>query len=397
MHPILAMGDLATPVLFLVLLTVDGILAVVIGLLALSLRKRSLVALVIASILVLIDGYMVIMNMSWASDAFLYPLTEDNYKNPDLIFWCRVAVVIWLLAVSVATFYFVRVIQARLPKKTISNTTSPSHRLAVCSWSLQPANPQELVAKLNAIGITRVQLALDPLRETPAVWGDIAKLFAQAGITIVSGMFGCVGEDYSTLDSIRETGGIVPDATWKENLQNIQATADIAADLGLKLVTFHAGFVPHDSTDVGYAKMLQRLAAVAEIFAVKKMDVALETGQETAHDLAALLNALQRPNVGVNFDPANMLLYGKGDPIQAVRLLGPWIRQVHIKDATQTKVPGTWGAEVPVGTGEVNWPAFFAALAEINYAGDLVIEREAGTQRVADIRTAREVVLKFVG
>jgi len=270
-------------------------------------------------------------------------------------------------------------------------------RLAVCSWSLQPADPQELVAKLRATEIHRVQLALDPLREHPASWGDTGRLFAQSGIKIVSGMFGCVGEDYSTLDSIRETGGIVPDATWKENLQNIQATAAIAADLGLKLVTFHAGFVPHDSADAGYAKMLQRLSAVAEIFAAEKMDVALETGQETAADLAALLGALNRPNVGVNFDPANMLLYGKGDPIQAVRLLRPWIGQVHIKDATQTKVPGTWGAEVPVGMGEVNWPAFFAALKDMNYRGDLVIEREAGTQRVADIRTAREVVLKLVG
>jgi sugar phosphate isomerase/epimerase len=277
------------------------------------------------------------------------------------------------------------------------NPAATIDRLAVCSWSLQPADPQDLVAKLRATDIHRVQLALDPLREAPAGWGDTGRLFGQADIKIVSGMFGCVGEDYSTLDSIRETGGIVPDATWPENLQNIEATAGIAADLGLKLVTFHAGFVPHDPADPGYAKMLQRLEAVAEIFAAEKMEVALETGQETAADLAALLGALNRPNVGVNFDPANMLLYGKGDPIQAVRLLGPWIRQVHIKDATTTKVPGTWGAEVPVGTGEVDWPAFFSTLKELNYSGDLVIEREAGTQRVADIRTAREVVLKLVG
>jgi sugar phosphate isomerase/epimerase len=277
------------------------------------------------------------------------------------------------------------------------NSAAPIHRLAVCSWSLQPTTPQDLVSKLRAADIHRVQLALDPLREAPATWGDTGRLLAQAGISIVSGMFGSVGEDYSTLDSIRLTGGIVPDATWAENLKNLQATAGIAAHLGLKLVTFHAGFVPHDPADPGYVKMVHRLTEVAGIFAAKKMDVALETGQETAADLAALLVALNRPNLGVNFDPANMLLYGKGDPIQAVRLLGPWIRQVHIKDATQTKVPGTWGAEVPVGMGEVSWPAFFAALVEMNFRGDLVIEREAGTQRVADIRTAREVVLKLAG
>ncbi len=277
------------------------------------------------------------------------------------------------------------------------NPSVTTGRLAVCSWSLQPTDPSDLVTKLRATGIRRVQLALDPLREAPGVWGEADKIFAQADITIVSGMFGCVGEDYSTLDSIRLTGGIVPDATWNQNVKNIQAAAAIAAELGLKLVTFHAGFVPHDPAAAGYTKILQRLEVVAEIFAGKNMAVALETGQETAADLAALLGALNCPNVGVNFDPANMLLYGKGDPIQAARLLAPWIRQVHIKEATRTQVPGTWGVEVPVGTGEVDWPAFFAALKEMNYAGDLVIEREAGTQRIADICTAREVVLKFVG
>jgi sugar phosphate isomerase/epimerase len=75
--------------------------------------------------------------------------------------------------------------------------------------------------------------------------------------------------------------------------------------------------------------------------------------------------------------------------------LQPWIRQVHIKDARRPQVPGTWGREVVVGTGEVDWPAFFAVLKEMNFAGDLAIEREAGTTRVADVRAAREVVLKF--
>jgi sugar phosphate isomerase/epimerase len=133
---------------------------------------------------------------------------------------------------------------------------------------------------------------------------------------------------------------------------------------------------------------------VADIFAAANMNVGLETGQETADGLAALLGVLDRPNVVVNFDPANMLLYGKGDPIQAVRVLAPWIGQVHVKDANQTTTPGTWGEEVAAGTGEVDWPAFFATLAQIDFTGDIVIEREAGDQRVADIRIAREVVLK---
>jgi sugar phosphate isomerase/epimerase len=268
-------------------------------------------------------------------------------------------------------------------------------RLAVCSWSLQPASPQDLIAKLQATGIRRVQLALDPLRETPGIWGETADLFRQNGLTVVSGMFGCVGEDYSTLDTIRVTGGIAPDTTWEKNWANIGSTAALAQRLGLKLVTFHAGFLPHDEKDPNFAKLLRRLAETADVFKTANISLGLETGQETAPVLAQLLQKLKRPNVGVNFDPANMILYDKGDPIAALRTLGRWIRAVHIKDARRTKVPGTWGEEVTVGTGEVDWKAFFATLRELNYTGDFVIEREAGNQRVADIRTARDVVARM--
>jgi sugar phosphate isomerase/epimerase len=89
-----------------------------------------------------------------------------------------------------------------------------------------------------------------------------------------------------------------------------------------------------------------------------------------------------------------MILYGKGNPVEALRVLSPWLRQVHIKDATSTEIPGTWGAEVAVGSGEVDWPAFFAALRGLHFAGNLVIEREAGDQRVTDIVTARKLVLQ---
>jgi sugar phosphate isomerase/epimerase len=274
-------------------------------------------------------------------------------------------------------------------------TATPiDNRLAVCSWSLQASTPHELADKLQATGISRTQLALDPLREDPAVWGETEAILKQAGITIISGMFGCVGEDYSTLGTIRVTGGIAPDETWERNLTNIRATVEIAEKLGLKLVTFHAGFVPHDKADPGFSKMVGRLKTVAEIFASAGMLLGLETGQETADGLAALLEELDQPDVIVNFDPANMLLYGKGDPIEALGVLAPWIRQVHVKDANQTAVPGTWGEEVAVGAGQVDWPAFFSTLARIGFTGDVVIEREAGGQRVADIRTAREVVLK---
>ena len=269
-----------------------------------------------------------------------------------------------------------------------------AERLAVCTWSLQPTRPQDLIAKLSATGIRRVQLALDPLRAAPKIWGETENLFRAKGITIVSGMVSCIGEDYSTLDSIRLTGGIAPDATWEQNLKNIRACAALAKKMGLKLVTFHAGFLPPDESHPTFAKMLQRLDEVADIFMVQNILLGLETGQETAHELADLLHKLNHPNIGVNFDPANMILYDKGDPVKALHILAPWIRQVHIKDAKRTKVPGTWGEEVPVGTGEVDWRAFFSTFKHVVFNVNLAIEREYGNNRIADIRTAREVVEK---
>src|SRR5579871_1143723 len=140
---------------------------------------------------------------------------------------------------------------------------SPSifERLAVCSWSLQPTSPEDLAQKLRATGIPRVQLELDPVRDQPKVWGDTEKIFREHGITIVSGMVRCLGEDYSTLESIRLTGGIAPDAKWDQNVKNISACASIAKKMGLKLVTFHAGFLPPDESHPTFGKMCQRLDA----------------------------------------------------------------------------------------------------------------------------------------
>lgn len=271
---------------------------------------------------------------------------------------------------------------------------SPSiqERLAVCSWSLEPTSPEDLIQKLRATGISRVQLELDPLRDCPKVWSDTEKLFRESGITIVSGMARCLGENYSTLESIRLTGGIAPDATWEQNLKNISGAAAIARKMGLKLVTFHAGFLPPNESHPTFAKMLQRLDVVADIFMVQNVLLGLETGQETAHELAGLLHKLNHPNIGVNFDPANMIMYDKGDPVKALHVLAPWIRQVHIKDAKRTNRLGTWGEEVPVGTGEVDWRGFFSTFKHVVFNVNLCIEREYGKNRIADIRKAREVM-----
>jgi sugar phosphate isomerase/epimerase len=154
-------------------------------------------------------------------------------------------------------------------------------------------------------------------------------------------------------------------------------------------VTFHAGFLPHEESDPTFAKLLERIEKIAALFATHGIALGFETGQETADTLAAFLRRLNRSNVGVNFDPANMILYDKGDPIVALRTLGPWLKQCHIKDARRTHVPGTWGEEVVVGSGQVDWPSFLRTIDGLGYRGPLCIEREAGEKRAAEIRAAR--------
>lgn len=264
--------------------------------------------------------------------------------------------------------------------------------IGVCSWSLRPANPAQLVERLAAVGVDTVQLALDPLRTGAWSVTETTERLAAAGVIIRSGMMGMEGEDYSTLESIRTTGGVRPDATWPTNLAAARDNAALARELKLGLVTFHAGFLPHDRGDPERARMIERLQAVVDTFANEGVAVGFETGQEDAATLMDVLDELDRPAAGVNFDPANMILYGMGDPVAALRALLPRVLQVHVKDALPAAQSGSWGAEVPVGSGAVDWPAFFAALAESNRAVDAMIEREAGDARERDARTARALV-----
>jgi sugar phosphate isomerase/epimerase len=243
--------------------------------------------------------------------------------------------------------------------------------------------------------MNRIQLALDPLVKSPSVWANAPALLRKNHITIVSGMFGCEGEDYQTLETIRATGGVAPDSTWEQNREHVQKILRLPSELNLSLITFHAGFLPHRDAGRAYAKMHERLGFIADSFNAQKITLGFETGQETAQELSRFLLDLNRSNVKVNFDPANMLLYDKGDPVDAVRVLAPWICQVHLKDARRTRQPGTWGEEVPLGTGEVNWRTFFTALSQADFNGDFVVEREAGNKRVAEILAGTRLIEQF--
>ncbi|MFN9786499.1 MAG: sugar phosphate isomerase/epimerase family protein [Planctomycetia bacterium] len=263
--------------------------------------------------------------------------------------------------------------------------------LGACSWSLQPTSAADLAEKLAACGVAWTQLALTPLREGRLDAGATLRELERRGIRVRSGMVQTIGEDYTSLKTIERTGGVRPDEHWLDNRANLEAEARLARQLGLKLVTLHAGFLPHERGSER-SKLLERLRTLVDIHAAQGVRVGFETGQESAATLLDVLDELGRPAAGVNFDPANMILYGMGDPVAALRLLWPHVLQVHIKDARAAKKRGAWGEETPAGEGEVDWEAFFAILAEKLPKVDCMIEREMGDARVRDIATAARLV-----
>jgi sugar phosphate isomerase/epimerase len=278
-------------------------------------------------------------------------------------------------------------------------TPQTPEQIGLCSWSMLPRDAGHMAAIMEQLGVNKLQLGLVPHRDDAGIVDGVPEALARIGARVVSGMFGTIGEDYTTMGTIRRTGGIVPDEHWEANQQVARNAAARAREFGLPMVMFHAGFLPHDMESAEFRKLAERIEVVAGIFGGQGIDLIFETGQETADDLGAFFDHLEDrgvTNVGVNFDPANMILYDKGDPIEALRKLLPRVRSIHIKDAIRTGTPGEWGAEAVVGEGQVDWPAFVRLLAEGDYTGDLHIEREWGDDRVGDARRAIDVITRVM-
>jgi sugar phosphate isomerase/epimerase len=259
--------------------------------------------------------------------------------------------------------------------------------IGVCSWSLQVKSIAELKQLLTRLGSDVVQIACgDPHHADWQEGKRLPEVARAAGFRLTGAMLGFPGEDYTTPQTIQKTGGFGNPATRPERLERFQWALDRTRALGLSDLMLHAGFIP-EPKDPDRKPFLDTLVKVSDLAKAKSVTIAFETGQETADLLRLTLNELKCPNLKVNFDPANMLLYDKGDPLRAVEILGPDIRSVHVKDANRPTTPGQWGEEVPLGKGQVNIRQFVKTLQKVGYRGPLCIEREVGNQdqRLADI------------
>jgi sugar phosphate isomerase/epimerase len=259
--------------------------------------------------------------------------------------------------------------------------------IGACSWSLQVKSIPELKRLMAQLGIDVVQIACGDPHHASWEEGDrLAEVARGAGLRMTGAMLGFPGEDYTSPRTIQKTGGLGNPADRPERLKRLEWALERTRDLGLEDLMLHAGFIP-EPDDPDRKPFLDTLRRVGELAKARAVTIAFETGQETADLLRRTLDELKCPNLKVNFDPANMLLYDKGDPIRAVEVLGPDIRSVHVKDANRPTTPGEWGAEVPLGAGQVNIRRFVQTLKKVGYRGPLCIEREFGNQeeRLRDI------------
>jgi sugar phosphate isomerase/epimerase len=204
-----------------------------------------------------------------------------------------------------------------------------------------------------------------------------------AGFKVVTVFAAYDGEDYADIPTVQRTVGFIPPATRAEREKRTLALSDFAARLGVGSIACHVGFVPEDANDPDYLAVREMVRRVCDYAAKHGQTFALETGQERAETLLHFINDVNRPNLRINFDPANLILYGTDEPISALRKLAPLVISVHCKDGDGPPPgkPGALGAERPLGKGSVGIAQFVKTLKEIGFDGPLNVERETENQQ----------------
>ena len=252
-------------------------------------------------------------------------------------------------------------------------------------------DPLETIREVKGLGVKCGQLGVPgniPMDLAAAAQWNSA--LDQEQFPLVTVFAGYNGEDYADIPTVVRTVGWVPPATRAERLKRTFELSDFAKALGAPSIALHVGCVPENHAHPDYVAVREMTRLVCDYAARNGQTLALETGQEPALELLSFFQNVNRPNLRINFDPANMILYGSGDPIEALGLLGPHVISVHAKDGDWPPkgVPGALGTEQPLGKGAVGMERFVAKLKEIGYKNPINIEREVPDhqQRLADMR-----------
>ncbi|HEX4170530.1 MAG TPA: sugar phosphate isomerase/epimerase family protein [Bryobacteraceae bacterium] len=257
-------------------------------------------------------------------------------------------------------------------------------------WAKEDA--RKTLQEVKAFGVRAGQLGFPGELSLEGAGKSWDEALTAEHFTATTAVCSYTGEDYQDIPTVQKTVGLVPEKFRAERVARTKAVSDVARVLGIDSVACHIGFIPHEETHADYRGIRDVARDICDHCSSNGQSFTLETGQEPAKVLLKFIKDVERPNLRINFDPANMILYGTGDPIEALGVLGTHVISVHCKDGDWPPVdqPEALGVEKPLGKGSVDVPAFLSKLKEIGYRGVLSIEREEKDEakRNADIREA---------
>src|SRR5438874_7751166 len=257
-------------------------------------------------------------------------------------------------------------------------------------------DPDAAMAKVHDLGLPTCQAFVDDFEL--ALAPRLRQALDKHGIEATSLVVGGPGKEVWDFYQGPLTIGLVPQATRAARIAHIKKASDFAKQCAIPAVQTHCGFIPENPNVPVYQETVAALHEVASYCRNNGQNFRYETGQETPITLVRAIQDVGLDNQGVNFDLANLILYGKGNPVDAIELLGAYVQGIHAKDGLWPTGPRKLGEEVPIGKGKVDFPRIIARLKELNYRGAVTIEREiSGAQQVEDLRAAKAYLEKLIG
>jgi sugar phosphate isomerase/epimerase len=257
-------------------------------------------------------------------------------------------------------------------------------------------NPDAAMAKVHDLGLPTCQVFVNEI-EAELV-SRLRQALDRYQIEATSLVVGGPGKEVWDFYQGPLTIGLVPRETRAARIAHIKKASDFAKQCGIPAVQTHCGFIPENPNDPVYKETVAAMREVAAYCKRNGQNFRYETGQETPITLVRAIQDVGMDNQGVNFDLANLILYGKANPTDAIELLGPYVQGIHAKDGMWPTNPKELGQEVPIGKGKVDFPRIITRLRELNYRGAVTIEREiSGPQQLEDVREAKTYLEKLIG
>ena len=257
-------------------------------------------------------------------------------------------------------------------------------------------DPDAAMAKVKDLGVPTCQAFVDNFDSSAVT--KLRQAFDKHGIEPTSLVVGGPGKEVWDFYQGPLTIGIVPRDTRAARVAHIKKASDFAKQCGIPAVQTHCGFIPENPNDPVYKETIAAMRDIVGYCKNNGQNFRYETGQETPITLIRAIQDIGFDNQGVNFDLANLILYGKANPVDAIELLAPYVQGIHAKDGLFPTNPKELGKEVPIGKGKVDFPRLIARLKEIDYRGAVTIEREiSGPQQVEDVRAAKAYLENLIG